>query len=47
MKVYGCPSPDCNESFDYPSNLSEHVNEDHPGEYKQPGWPDTEVSDGE
>ena len=36
-----CPSPDCELEFEETSELTEHINDDHPGEYQRDGWPDT------
>jgi len=48
--TYECPSPDdCGFVAENPTALLEHVNSEHPGEYKHPDWPDTDAAraDGE
>lgn len=42
VKVYECPSPDCNFTAGGSAELLEHVNTEHPGEYRRDDWPDTE-----
>lgn len=36
-----CPSPDCDFETDEISELTEHINSEHPGEFKRDDWPDT------
>jgi len=42
-QTYDCPSPDCEIETRDISKLTEHVNGQHPGEYKREDWPDTEA----
>lgn len=42
--IYACPSPDeCPFTTDDSVDLAEHIEREHPGEYKRPDWPDTEA----
>lgn len=40
-RIYPCPSPyDCQFTTDESSELAEHVNSEHAGEFKRDDWPD-------
>jgi hypothetical protein len=43
VRTFECPSPDCSYTTGGGSELAEHVNVEHPGEYKRRDWPDTEA----
>ena len=37
-----CPSPDCDRELPV-DELADHINTEHPGEYRRDDWPDTEA----
>lgn len=40
--TYSCPSPDdCPFTTDEISELSDHINTEHPGEFQRDDWPDS------
>ena len=42
-KAYECPAPDCSFTTGGIAQLTEHVNSEHPGEYRRDDWPDTDA----
>ena len=42
-RIYECPAPDCGHEAPEIAELTEHINSEHPGEYRRPDWPDTEA----
>lgn len=42
-ETHECPSPDCSRTFSAISELTEHINTKHAGEYQRDDWPDTET----
>ena len=41
-QIHTCPSPDgCNFTTDEITELTDHMNSAHAGEYQDPRWPDT------
>lgn len=42
-RVYECPAPDCGYEAREISELTEHINSKHPGEYQREDWPDTDA----
>ena len=43
---YNCPDPTCLFTTDDATELSDHVNENHDGEWDEPHWPDADDNDG-
>ncbi|WP_312908482.1 hypothetical protein [Natronosalvus caseinilyticus] len=42
-RSFVCPSPDCSHSTGGAAELAEHVNTEHPGEFRRKDWPATEA----
>ncbi|MFC7216518.1 hypothetical protein ACFQO4_20880 [Saliphagus sp. GCM10025334] len=45
-QTFECPSPDCSHSTGGAAELAEHVNTEHPGEFRRKDWPATEAGRG-
>ncbi len=45
ITLYGCPSEDCLYTTGDPQKMSEHVNENHDGEWDDDDWPDLKDHD--
>ena len=44
---FTCPDPDCGHTEESPVDLSDHINDEHPGGYKKDGWPDPTPPEGD
>ncbi|WP_312912748.1 hypothetical protein [Natronosalvus caseinilyticus] len=42
-RSFVCPSTDCSHSTGGAAELAEHVNTEHPGEFRRKDWPATEA----